>query len=160
MSNKIINVRVEISRGSNVKYEYDDLGNILHVDRILHSPMYYFFNYGFIPNTLSGDGDPVDVVILSHDSFHPTCFIEVKILGMLETIDEKGEDHKIIAIPSEKLDPKSKNINSLKDIDEFDLEKIKFFFENYKSIEKNKWVKIIKYSDLTETLTYLNKCKK
>ena len=97
-----INVFVEIAKNSHIKYEYDHEKKTLICDRILHTPFNYFFNYGFVPDTLSKDNDPIDVVILMDEELVPGCSIKCKIIGCLETKDDSGEDPKLIVCPSKK----------------------------------------------------------
>ena len=108
-----VDVIIEIAKGGHIKYEYDKQRNMLVCDRILHTPMKYPFNYGFIPNTLSEDGDPLDVVVLMDDELIPGCMIKCKILGYLDTKDDAGNDPKIIVCPVEKIDPIWSEINNL-----------------------------------------------
>jgi inorganic pyrophosphatase len=108
-----VDVIIEISKGSHIKYEYDKERNMIVCDRILHTPMKYPFNYGFIPNTLSEDGDPLDVVVLMDDELVPGCVIKCKILGYLDTKDDEGNDPKIIACPIGKIDPMWRDIDDL-----------------------------------------------
>lgn len=142
----IVNVFIEIAKGSHVKYEYDPEKNALVCDRILHTPFKYPFNYGFVPNTLSEDGDPLDVVVLMDDELVPGCYIKCKILGYLDTSDDEGKDPKLIACPIDKVCPSSKNVNNISDIDSFTLKKIKYFFEHYKDLE-NKTVIVGEFYD-------------
>src|SRR6185312_14899665 len=100
-----VEVKIEISKGHTVKYEFDHVSGKLICDRFLHVPFAYKFNYGFITNTLGGDGDPLDAIVLCDQSLHPTCYIQCKIIACLITKDEKGRDDKIILVPSEKVDP-------------------------------------------------------
>lgn len=139
-----VEVFIEISKGSNIKYEYD--GNKLVCDRILYTPFRYIFNYGFVPNTLSLDSDPIDVVVIMDDSLVPGCTIKCKIIGCLETADDEGDDPKLIVCPINKIDPKSRTINKLSDLSPFVLEQIKYFFTHYKDLE-NKHVKIGNFLD-------------
>jgi inorganic pyrophosphatase len=131
-------VRVEIPRGSNIKYEI--VGGKLICDRVLHTPMTYIFNYGCFEGTLAGDGDPLDVVLLSEASFYPGCYVKCKVIGVLMTKDEKGDDEKIIAVPIDSVDPQYSAINDIGDLPASTVEQIKFFFKNYKSLEKGKEV--------------------
>ena len=119
MSN-VIDVFIEISKNSSVKYEYDDKLKSLICDRILYTPFKYEFNYGFIPNTLSDDEDTLDAIVLMDEALVPGCYIKCKIIGCLETIDEKGNDPKLILVPIDKVDPNSVNINDINDIKEHD----------------------------------------
>lgn len=137
----IVEVFVEISKGSNIKYEYDKKKNALICDRILYTPFRYIFNYGFIPNTLSLDSDPIDAVIIMEESLVPGCLIKCKIIGCLETSDSEGDDPKLILCPIDKIDPKAKDINDLQDLPNILMEQIKYFFTHYKDLE-NKVVKI------------------
>lgn len=116
-----VDVIIEISKGGHIKYEYDKQRNMLVCDRILHTPMKYPFNYGFIPNTLSEDGDPLDVVVLMDDELVPGCLIKCKVLGYLDTRDDAGNDPKMIVCPVEKVDPMWKNIDNLLSIHGVDL---------------------------------------
>lgn len=108
-----VDVIIEIAKGGHIKYEYDKERNMLVCDRILHTPMKYPFNYGFIPNTLSEDGDPLDVVVLMDDELVPGCMIRCKILGYLDTKDDAGNDPKIIVCPIGKVDPMWNNVDDL-----------------------------------------------
>lgn len=137
----VIDVFIEISKNSHIKYEYDEKVHALRCDRILHTPLKYNFNYGFIPNTLSDDGDPLDVVLLMEDELVPGCYIKCEILGCLDTSDDEGNDPKIIACPINKIDPNSAGIKNLNDIPIHTLDKIEYFFSHYKDLE-NKHVTI------------------
>lgn len=137
-----VDVQIEIPLGSNIKYEYDHNTHELRVDRVLHSPVIYFFNYGYIPNTLSGDGDPLDAIVLCKESLMPTCLVRCKMLGVLHTTDESGEDDKVILVPIDKVDRESEGYNDITDVKQFTQEKLKCFFKDYKKMEAGKWVKI------------------
>ena len=131
----IVEVFVEISKGSNIKYEFDKNKNALVCDRILYTPFRYIFNYGFVPNTLSLDSDPIDAVIIMDESLVPGCLIKCKIIGCLETSDSEGVDPKLILCPIDKIDPRAKVINELSDLPSMLLEQIKYFFTHYKDLE-------------------------
>lgn len=150
-SDLIVEVFIEISKGSNIKYEYDKKKNILVCDRILHTPFRYIFNYGFIPNTLSPDSDPIDAVVIMDESLVPGCIIKCKIIGCLETSDSAGIDPKLLLCPIDKIDPKSKMINRISDLSPFVLEQIKYFFFHYKDLE-NKHVDIGNFLDKDEAI--------
>tara|TARA_R100001163_G_C5061510_1_gene198446 strand:+ start:1387 stop:1920 length:534 start_codon:yes stop_codon:yes gene_type:complete len=143
-------MRVEIPRGSNIKYEIKD-GKLI-CDRILHTPMAYIFNYGCFEETLAGDNDPLDVVLLTEHSFFPGCYVKCKIIGVLMTSDEKGADEKVIVVPTEAVDPQYKKMNNISDLPEATVAQIKFFFENYKTLEKGKEVKVGDFGDKAKAL--------
>jgi inorganic pyrophosphatase len=143
-----IHVVIEVPmRGAPVKYEMDKESGALYVDRFLHTPMIYPANYGFIPGTLSGDGDPVDVLVISDIPVFPGAVIRARPIGVLFMEDESGVDEKLLAVPVEKLDPTFKEIKNYTDLPELTRERIKHFFEHYKDLEKGKWVKIKEWGD-------------
>jgi len=137
-----INVIIEIPEGCMVKYEMDKNAEVIAVDRFVRTTMGYPANYGFVPNTKSGDGDPVDVMVLCSQPLYPGILINVIPIGLLEMEDESGIDAKVIAVPSEKSDPIYGRWKDVSDIPEPTKEKIKHFFEHYKELEPGKWVKI------------------
>lgn len=138
----LVNVVVEIPMGSQIKYEYDKDKGIIVVDRFTYTAFTFPFNYGFIPGTWSGDEDPLDIVVVSSQSISTGILVEVRLLGMLATKDEEGEDAKLIAVPKAKVDPFNAQYNSLDDLQDVLKNKIRHFYENYKSIEPGKWVKV------------------
>ena len=133
-----IDVFIEIAKNSHIKYEYDKEKKALICDRILHTPFQYQFNYGFIPNTLSEDGDPIDVVVIMEDELIPGSYINCKLLGYLETKDDSGVDPKLIMCPSKKIDPSYSFYRNIFDINSYTREKIKYFFSHYKDLENKK----------------------
>jgi len=137
-----LNVIVEIPRGSNIKYEVDKDSGLLFVDRKLFTAMFYPCNYGFIPCTLEDDGDPVDVLVLGEFSLVPLSVIRVRAVGVLNTEDEEGIDSKIIAVPIDKIDPGFTSIKDVNDIPENIKNQIEHFFQHYKELEGDKYVKI------------------
>lgn len=137
-----INVLIEIPQGSSVKYEIDKESGILFADRLLHTSMHYPFNYGFIPGTKADDGDAIDVLVLSSIPLDPGTAIEARPIGMLEMEDEAGLDDKILAVPKVKVDPYYAHVNDIGDINAHVKDRIKHFFESYKTIEPGKWVKV------------------
>lgn len=141
MTDDEVDVYIEISKNSHIKYEYDPDLKILKCDRVLHTPFNYIFNYGFIPNTLSLDGDPLDAVVYMEEELVPGCMIRCKILGCLETSDDEGIDPKIILCPSHKVDPTYATISSLDHLPSLTLQKIHYFFSHYKDLE-NKHVQV------------------
>jgi inorganic pyrophosphatase len=155
-----VNVYIEIPKDGNVKYELDKESGVIFVDRFLHTAMSYPFNYGFIPNTLSEDGDPVDVMVLGEQQVLPGVVLPAKLVGMLEMEDEAGIDTKVIAVPTEKIDPSSTDINDVDDIPNAVKNKIKHFFENYKTLEPGKWVKIKEWKGKKDAIAAVKKSVK
>ncbi len=141
---------IEIPYGSNIKYELDKESGAIFVDRVMYSAMYYPANYGFVPNTLAKDGDPVDVMVLNEYPLLPGSVIKCRLIGVLVMEDEKGMDEKLLAVPVSKVDPTYDNIKSIDDLPEHTLNKIKNFFETYKILEPNKWVKVKEYKGKAE----------
>lgn len=138
-----INVVIEIPANTpGIKYEFDKTSGAIFVDRFLQTPMHYPANYGFVPNTLSGDGDPADVLVISRYTLMPGCVIEAKPIGVLITEDEKGMDEKIIAVPSDSISKEYTNVQDIKDLPQTLIDQISHFFEHYKDLEKGKFVKI------------------
>lgn len=147
----VVNVIVENPANAlPVKYELDKESGALFVDRFLATPMHYPLNYGFIPNTLSGDGDPIDALVLSEYPITYGAVIPCKPIGVLLMEDEKGEDEKVLAVPSEKMNSEYSKYNEISDIPEVTLKKVEHFFEHYKDLEKGKWVKVAGYKDSKE----------
>ena len=147
-----VNVIIEIPEGSMIKYELDKDAEVIAVDRFVRTTMGYPANYGFVPNTHAGDGDPVDVLVLCSQPLHPGVMINVIPIAMLEMEDESGQDEKIIAVPSEKSDPMFGVMKDLGDISEHVKAKIKHFFEHYKELEPGKWVKISNWKGKKEAM--------
>ena len=147
-----IYVFIEIPKGSNIKYEFDEEDKVIKVDRILYTAMFYPFNYGFIPNTLEEDGDPVDVLVLSYDTFVPGVVVRARPIGVLITEDEDGMDRKVLAVPHEKIDPRFSNVKDIKDLPQIILDQIKHFFEHYKELEPGKWVKVVGWENREKAL--------
>ena len=121
----------------------------------MHTPFKYQFNYGFIPNTLSEDGDPIDVVVVMEDELVPGCYINCKLLGFLETKDDSGVDPKLIMCPSKKIDPTYSLYRNIYDINVSSREKIKYFFSHYKDLE-NKKVEIGAFKNKFEAINVYN----
>ena len=137
-----INVVIEIPKGSNIKYEIDDETGALFVDRKLFTAMFYPCNYGFVPQTKEKDGDPVDVLVLGNDPVVPMSVIRATPVGVLITADEEGEDAKVVAVPVAKIDPTFSGVKDIQDVPQHIQDQIKHFFEHYKELEKNKYVKV------------------
>jgi inorganic pyrophosphatase len=139
-----VNVLIEIPQGAApVKYEIDKVSGAMVVDRFLHTAMYYPCNYGFIPNTLSQDGDPCDVVLVAPSPVVSGCVVRCRPVGVLLMQDEKGVDEKILCVPVDKLHPYYSAVKSYKDLPSILTEQIQHFFEHYKDLEKGKWVKVV-----------------
>jgi inorganic pyrophosphatase len=134
-----VHVIVEIPLGSRVKYELDDHHQLV-VDRVLSTSMVYPGNYGHIPGTLAGDGDPLDALILNHDPFYPGSMVECRVVGVLFTEDEKGMDEKIMVVPITKVDTRYDSLQDVENILQKDM--IRHFFEHYKHLEKDKHVHV------------------
>lgn len=138
-----INVIIEVPVGGHpIKYELDKDSGTLVVDRFLYTPMTYPGNYGFVPHTLSDDGDPIDVLVCNTRPLIPGCVINVRPVGVLVMEDNSGEDEKIIAVPSTELTKRYDKISDISDMPEITLQQIEHFFEHYKDLEPGKWVKI------------------
>jgi inorganic pyrophosphatase len=138
-----LNVIIEVSVGGQpIKYELDKEAGILVVDRFLYTPMTYPGNYGFVPHTLSEDGDPIDVLVCNTRALIPGCVINVRPIGALMMEDDAGKDEKIIAVPSSHLTKRYEGINDFSDLPEITLLQIEHFFEHYKDLEPGKWVKM------------------
>jgi inorganic pyrophosphatase len=143
-----VNVIIEVPMGSlPIKYEMDKDSGALFVDRFLQTPMFYPCNYGFIPQTLSGDGDPADVLVVGNLPLMPGSVIAVRPVGVLLMEDEGGQDEKIIAVPQSKLSPLYDNVKSYENLQPSLIAQIKHFFEHYKDLEKGKWVKVTGWGD-------------
>ncbi len=143
-----INVVIEVPQhGDPIKYELDKESGAVFVDRFMHTAMHYPCNYGFVPNTLSDDGDPVDVLVVSQFPLIPGCVINCRPVGVLQMEDEAGMDAKVLAVPASKLKPVYCNVKGPEDLPGFLTDQIKHFFEHYKDLEKNKWVKVTGWGD-------------
>ncbi|PID33979.1 MAG: inorganic diphosphatase [Thiotrichales bacterium] len=146
-----VNVIIEIpAHASPVKYEVDKDSGALLVDRFMSAPMFYPANYGFVPHTLSDDGDPVDVLVITPVPLVHGCVIPARPVGMLKMSDEAGEDAKIVAVPAGKLSTEYADITSYKQLPPLLIEQIRHFFERYKELEANKWVKVEGWADADE----------
>jgi inorganic pyrophosphatase len=149
-----INVIIEIPKDAEpVKYEVDKDTGAMFVDRVLTTPMRYPCNYGYVPHTLCGDGDPLDVLVVMPVPLIPGSVIRCRPVGMLKMTDEAGADEKIIAVPISKVFPGYRNIAGVRDLPELTLDRIAHFFEHYKDLEKGKWVKIEGWRDTAEAKT-------
>ena len=153
--NMQIKVFIEIPEGSIVKYERDEETGMVMVDRILHTPMAFPFNYGFVLGSKGQDGDPTDIVLLASARFVPGVGIKAKLIGMLEMEDEEGIDTKLIAVPVEKVDPLFGKWQDITDIPAHTQNQIKHFFDHYKDLEPGKFVKTGKFLSAAEAAKVL-----
>ncbi|HMT13309.1 MAG TPA: inorganic diphosphatase [Aestuariivirga sp.] len=148
---KEINVIVEVPVGGEpVKYEMDKEAGTLVVDRFLYTPMHYPGNYGFIPHTLSDDGDPIDVLIANQRGIIPGAVVACRPVGVLKMQDEAGGDEKVIAVPTTKLTRRYEKVHDYTDLPAITIEQIEHFFTHYKDLEKGKWVKVVGWGDHKE----------
>ncbi|WP_315837913.1 inorganic diphosphatase [Bradyrhizobium prioriisuperbiae] len=146
-----VNVIVEVPIGGEpIKYELDKAAGTLVVDRFLHTPMRYPGNYGFVPHTLSDDGDPIDVLVANTRPIVPGAVINVRPIGVLKMEDDGGGDEKIIAVPTPKLTKRYENVHNYLDLPTITREQIQHFFEHYKDLEPGKWVKMLGWGDADE----------
>jgi len=138
-----VNVIIEIPMLADpVKYEVDKATGAVFVDRFMSTAMHYPCNYGYVPRTLSGDGDPVDVLVLSPLPLITGVVVRCRPIGMLRMKDEAGEDTKLLAVPIDKLTSQYRGVRSPRDVPEAQLAAIRHFFEHYKDLEPGKWVKV------------------
>jgi inorganic pyrophosphatase len=146
-----VNVVIEVPVGGEpIKYELDKEAGTLVVDRFLYTAMRYPGNYGFIPHTLSDDGDPCDVLIANTRAIVPGAVMRVRPVGVLFMEDEAGGDEKILAVPAPKLTQRYDAIKTYSDLPDITLQQIRHFFEHYKDLEPSKWVKILRWGDVSE----------
>jgi inorganic pyrophosphatase len=146
-----VNVVIEIPQGgAPVKYEVDKLSGAMFVDRFLHTAMLYPANYGFIPHTLSEDGDPINCLVISPAQVASGVVIRARPIGALLMEEEHGVDEKIIAVPIDKLHPFYKRVTTYRDLPEILIQQIAHFFENYKALEPGTWVKLLRWVEPVE----------
>lgn len=146
-----VNVIIENPMGgAPVKYELDKESGAMFVDRFLHTPMVYPGNYGFIPHTLSGDGDPVDVLVVGRTPVMPGAVMPVRPVGVLMMEDDGGQDEKIIAVPTDKLFPYHADVKNYTDLRQINRDQIEHFFTHYKDLEKGKWSKTLGWGDVNK----------
>jgi inorganic pyrophosphatase len=146
-----LNVIIEVPVGGEpVKYEFDKKSGALFVDRILHTPMRYPANYGFVPHTLSPDGDPLDALVIARSPFVPGSVVRVRPIAVLRLEDEAGGDEKLITVPDNKTFPYYSDVGEKGDLPEIVMQQIEHFFTHYKDLEKTKWVRIGSWGDADE----------
>ena len=136
MSELVVDAIIEIPTGSQNKYEYDEEKGAFVLDRVLYSPMHYPTEYGYLDKTLALDGDPLDILVLTTFPTFPGCIIQSRVIGVLVMSDDKGQDEKLLAVPTE--DPRWKHVQDLKDVSEHVLKEISHFFQVYKDLENKK----------------------
>jgi len=151
-----INVIVEVGVGGEpIKYEMDKASGTLFVDRFLHTPMRYPGNYGFVPHTLCGDGDPLDVLVANTRPIAPGAVINVRPVGVLLMEDDGGHDEKIIAVPTPKLTKRYERVLDYTHLPQITLDQIQHFFAHYKDLEPGKWVKLLGWGDAAQAKAYV-----
>lgn len=143
-----INVVIEVPlRSDPIKYEFDKASGAIFVDRFLYTSMFYPCNYGFVPHTLADDGDPVDVMVVGRMPVQPGAVLPVRPIGLLELEDEAGSDAKVLAVPVPRITRIYDRVESWNDVPEIDLQRIQHFFEHYKDLEPEKWVRVGNWRD-------------
>ncbi|MEL7496526.1 MAG: inorganic diphosphatase [Planctomycetota bacterium] len=144
-----VNVIIEVPVGGQpIKYELDKDSGTLFVDRFLYTPMVYPGNYGFVPHTLSLDGDPIDVLVCNTRAIVPGAVMNCRPIGVLLMVDDAGQDEKIIAVPTSRLTRRYERIQSYSDLPEISIQQIEHFFAHYKDLEPNKWVEISQVAEV------------
>ena len=153
----IIPAFIEVAEKSRMKYEWDHTRNSLVLDRVLHSAVFYPHNYGFIPETLCDDGDPLDVLVMCQEPLIPGCIVDVRPICYMIMEDEKGRDEKLLAVVNK--DPLYSHINDMNDIPKHVLKEISQFFETYKLLEKEKWSKVGSWHDKKDSFELIEQSK-
>jgi len=145
------NVVIEISMHSEpIKYEVDKESGAIFVDRFMSTAMHYPCNYGYIPHTIAGDGDPVDVLVVSQFALPPGVVVRCRPVGILKMVDEAGDDAKLIAVPVDRLTPMYRSVTCPRDLPPIVLDQIAHFFAHYKDLEPGKFVKILGWGDVED----------
>ena len=155
--NYVENAIIEIPLKTKNKFEIDKESGKIKLDRVLYSAMTYPAEYGYLDETLSPDGDPLDILVISSEATFPGCIVPARIIGYLKVIDNGYEDYKLISVVN--VDPRYNDINTLEDLSEFTLEEIKDFFQNYKTLQ-NIEVKVTDYYSKEEAIKLIEECKK
>lgn len=146
-----LNVIIEVPVGGEpVKYEFDKKSGALFVDRILHTPMRYPCNYGFVPHTLSPDGDPLDALVVARSPFVPGCVVRVRPIAVLFLEDEAGGDEKLLCVPVDATFPYYETVDEMNHLPAIVMQQIEHFFKHYKDLEEKKWVRVGKWGDAAE----------
>jgi inorganic pyrophosphatase len=148
-----VNVIVEVPLGGvPVKYEMDKASGAMFVDRFLHTAMHYPCNYGFVPHTLSDDGDPIDMLVAGVSPVIPGAVVRTRPVGVLIMTDEAGQDEKILGVPVDALSPFYEDISSYRDLPGILIRRIEHFFDHYKDLEEGKWVEIVRWGGPEEAM--------
>ena len=153
----VIPAFIEVAEKSRMKYEWDHTRNSLVLDRVLHSAVFYPHNYGFIPETLCDDGDPLDVLVMCQEPLIPGCIVDVRPICYMVMEDEKGRDEKLLAVVDK--DPLYSHITNMNDIPKHVLKEISHFFETYKLLEKEKWSKVGSWHDKTDSFELIEESR-
>ena len=151
--------RVEISKNSNLKYEFDENNNDLVLDRVLPNSNSFPYNYGYIPNTKAPDNDAVDVIILSSHQLHPGCMVNIRIVGGIETSDENGKDDKILCVLDSQVDKENSHINDIYDVPNYLIEQIIYFLKHYKDNDGKKFIQVGETYNKDRAYRFINDCK-
>ncbi len=153
-----INVVIEVPlHGEPVKYELDKDSGAIFVDRFLHTAMRYPCNYGFIPQTLADDGDPVDVLVAARSPVVPGAVVRARPIGVLIMKDEAGQDEKVLSVPADSLHPYYADVSSYRDLPKILIDQIAHFFQHYKDLESDKWVEIERWGEADEAFRMIEK---
>ena len=151
-----INVIIEVPLGGvPVKYEVDKESGAMIVDRFLHTAMHYPLNYGFVPHTLSPDGDPIDVMVATRTALIPGCVVRARPIGVMVMEDEAGQDEKILSVPVDKLHPYYSGVSSYREMPQILLDQIAHFFSHYKDLEPDKWARVVRWGESDEAFRFI-----
>lgn len=153
-------VRIEISKNSNLKYEFDEEKKVLVLDRVLPNSNTFPYNYGYIPNTLAPDGDAVDIILISSHQLVPGCLVNIKVIGGIETIDEHGQDDKILCVLDPKVDKEYQHVKSHNDIPKQTIDQIIYFLSHYKDNDGKKFIKIGEIYNTDKAIEFIKKSQK
>jgi len=154
-----VNAIIEVpTYGAPVKYELDAASGALKVDRFMGTAMHYPCNYGFIPHTLAEDGDPLDILVLTHVPLTPSVIVSCRPVGILHMEDEAGGDAKILAVPADKLTPLYRDIHEYSDLPKSVIDEIAHFFEQYKALEPGKWARVDKWTGADDARSEVSAC--
>ena len=153
-------VRIEISKNSNLKYEFDEEKKVLVLDRVLPNSNTFPYNYGYIPNTLAPDVDAVDIILISSHQLVPGCLVNIKVIGGIETIDEHGQDDKILCVLDPKVDKEYQHVKSHNDIPKQTIDQIIYFLSHYKDNDGKKFIKIGEIYNTDKAIEFIKKSQK